>query len=469
MRIALVSRQLATHAHSGLNRATCDLAIGLVGEGHEVHVIAERSTGLDLPDAITVHDVTGGLPLQWAAAVHGKLARLHASGEIDVASMPLWGATGIFAVRDPRFPTVVSCMTSASTIGEVDRSFLEDADAREAIQLERMYVQGARHLHGLTRAGLDKTLADYGGEPLTSRIVGRGLRDVAPEPREGVAGDDVRILFVGRHERRKGIDVLLDAVGALVAEGAPVRLTLAGADARSEPGGDRIRFEGTVSDERLHELYEQADIVCQPSRYESHGIVLIEAMMFGKPVVATTGGGIPEVLEDGRNALLADPGDARSLRHALRTLIDDAAIRARFGARSRERYLERYEIGTVSRRMTQLFQEAVDAHERHPADRSAPALLARSLDERAAAAEDALADWSAYARDLEAERDRLRQEVGVTTAERDDLRERVARAEHENAVANGKLWHVTNSRTWRLTEPLRAARRGRRRRGDSAP
>jgi glycosyltransferase involved in cell wall biosynthesis len=476
MRIALVSRQLATHARSGLNRATCDLARGLAGIGHEVHVIAEHAGdgALDLP--AEVHDVSGGRPLAGAAAGHGRRARRR----IDVASMPLWGATGIFAVRDPRFPTVVSCMTSATTIGEIDAAWLEDPEAREAVGLERVYVQGARHLHGLTRAGLEKTVRDYGGEPLTSRVVARGLSDIALAPRPREPGDTVEILFVGRNERRKGVDVLLDATSALIAEGAPVRLTLAGAE--NGRSSDRVRFEGVVSDERLRELYAGADIVCQPSRYESHGIVLVEAMMFGKPIVATTGGGIPEVLEHDGNALLAEPGDAGALVDALRALVSDPERRARLAARSRERYLERFEIGAVARQMTELFEEAIDAHERHPAEPTAAALLARSLDERAAAAEDALADWAAYGRELEAERGRLTAAAIAAEAERDALRGRVAGIEAERddwrrqtEIVNGKLWHVTSSRTWRLTEPLRggvarvARRRGRDGTRDTTP
>ena len=427
MRIALVSRHLVTDAQSGLNRATADLARGLAELGHEVHVLAERARAgaLDLP--AEVHDVRGDLPLEWAAAVHGRLARIHTERGLDVACTPLWGASGIFAVRDPRFPTVVSCMTSAKTLFEIDPDLLDDQAAREVVHLERVYVQGARHLHGLTHAVLEKTLGDYGGAPLTTRVVGRGLRDVAGALRPPRADGPVEILFVGRDERRKGVDVLLESAGALLAEGAPIRLTLAGATGGA--GGGRVRFEGFVSDERLRELYAGADIVCQPSRYESHGIVLTEAMMFGKPVVATTGGGIPEVLEHGVNALLVEPGDPAALTGALRELVADPAERARFGARSRERFLERNELGAVARQMTALFEEAAEAHARNPADRTATALLARSLDERAATAE----------------------------AERDDWR-------RQAEIVNGKLWHLERSRTWRLTQPLRGVARVTRRR-----
>src|SRR6476660_7605854 len=110
MRIALVSRQAATLRHSGLSRASVELAVGLAGLGHDVHLIAEEAGGLALPEAVTVHDVTGGSPLAWAAAAHAELERIDG---LDVVSAPLWGSAGIFAVRDPRWPTVVSCMTSA--------------------------------------------------------------------------------------------------------------------------------------------------------------------------------------------------------------------------------------------------------------------------------------------------------------------------------------------------------------------
>ena len=481
MNVALVQRQLVTHAHSGLNRATCDLAHGLHEQGHRVHVIAEHATpdNVGLPEEIVVHDISGGLPLAWAAAAHRTLARLHAHGEIDVASVPLWGAPGVLATRDPRFPTVVSCMTSACTLGEIDPDWGASPGGREALLLERTCVQGARHLHGLTHSALAKTLADYGGEPLTAGVAARGLRDRAAAARTaGASGGPLELLFVGRLEPRKGVDVLLEAMRELDGD---VRLTLAGPDVELADGGTyrdrflaaadpalatRVRFAGAVSDERLYELFGGADVICQPSRYESHGIVLIEAMMFGKPIVTTTGGGVPEVVEEGGNALLAVPGDARELADRLRTIAASPELRARFGERSRALYLARYEIGVVAREMTALLEEAIAAHERSPAPPSATAMLTRALDERAAAAEAAAGEWRARAGVLEAERDAAATRAEIAEAERDAAAARAAAAERERddwrrdaELVNGKLWRVTSSRTWRLTEPLRSAAR----------
>ncbi len=425
MRIALVSRQVATMPHSGLSRASGELAVGLAALGHDVHLIAEQAGGLALPEAVTVHDVTGGRPLAWAAAAHAELERIDG---LDVVSVPLWGSGGIFAVRDPRWPTVVSCMTSATTIAGLEPGWTEVAEHREALRLERLALAGARHLHGLTRAALDKTIADYALAPLTAGVVGRGLRDRAAGVAPPRAHDGpVELLFVGRAETRKGADVLLDAVRTLLAEGADLRLTLV-APGAAAGGDEHIRVEGPVSEARLHELYASADVVCQPSRYESHGIVLVEAMMFGRPIVTTTAGGIPEVVEDGGNALLAAPGDVAALAAALRRVVASPELRARMGARSRALYEERFEPAAVARAMAALLADAVSAHAAAAPDPGAGVALARTLADAVEAAE----------------------------SERDEARAAAAQAD-------ARLLTLTGSRSWRVTRPLRdAARRTRR-------
>jgi hypothetical protein len=145
-------------------------------------------------------------------------------------------------------------------------------------------------------------------------------------------------------------------------------------------------------------------------------------MMFGKPIVTSSGGGIPEVVEDGHNALLAEPGDPVTLARALRAVIESETLRSRLGARSRDLYLERFQIGVVARAMSALFADAIRVHEAQPQQASAAAMLATALDGRAAAAE----------------------------AERDTWRTRAEAAE-------ARLGQLAGSRSWRLTKPLRAA------------
>jgi hypothetical protein len=115
-------------------------------------------------------------------------------------------------------------------------------------------------------------------------------------------------------------------------------------------------------------------------------------MMFGKPIATASAGGIPEVVENGGNALLAEPGDPVDLAAALRTLLQSDSLRARMAARSRELFMARFEVAAVARAMCDLFSEAIGAHESSPAGDSAAGLLAVALDARAAGAEDRLAE-----------------------------------------------------------------------------
>jgi glycogen(starch) synthase len=163
-------------------------------------------------------------------------------------------------------------------------------------------------------------------------------------------------------ERRKGVDTLLAAARLLVDAGIHIGFTLAGpnADPSFRDAFEReasalprlsavVHFTGAVSDAELHRLYAESDIVCVPSRYESHGVVLIEAMMFGKPIVTCDSGGTGEVVAAGRNALVSPPDDPRALAESLRRLAAAPEPRAKLGACARDTYEDRFDARAVVR------------------------------------------------------------------------------------------------------------------------
>src|SRR5262249_6432417 len=125
----------------------------------------------------------------------------------------------------------------------------------------------------------------------------------------------------------------------------------------------RVTFAGAVREDELYQHYADADIVCMPSRYESFGLVLVEGMMFGKPVVGCAVGGMVEIVEEGGNGLMAKPGDADSLAECLARLIGDAELRRRYGARSRRLFEERFALPLVVEN-TARFYAAVAAEHR---------------------------------------------------------------------------------------------------------
>ena len=107
--------------------------------------------------------------------------------------------------------------------------------------------------------------------------------------------------------------------------------------------GDIVTTISGVSDEELARLYGEAQVAIVPSLYEGFSLPAIEAMSCAVPVVATTGGALPEVLgPSGETGLLVEPNDPDALAHAIRTLLDDPALRERLGARGRERVMRRF-------------------------------------------------------------------------------------------------------------------------------
>jgi glycosyltransferase involved in cell wall biosynthesis len=121
---------------------------------------------------------------------------------------------------------------------------------------------------------------------------------------------------------------------------------------------DRVRFHGKVDEARLRGFYADCDLLIAPSRFESFGLVLLEGMIFGKPVVGCRVGGMVEVVEDEVTGLLAEPGDPASLAACLSRLVEDPALRSRLGAAGRARYEARFTPEAMARGVRDLMLDA---------------------------------------------------------------------------------------------------------------
>jgi phosphatidylinositol alpha-mannosyltransferase len=175
------------------------------------------------------------------------------------------------------------------------------------------------------------------------------------------------ILFVGRLEPRKGFRYLLRAFPYVKEEFPQARLIVVGAYHRDEMADHLlytrenhltgVKFVGRVSDEDLPRYYRTCDVFCAPSTgFESFGIVLLEAMAAGKPMVATNIPGYRDLLEDGKEGYLAEPKNERSLASALIRVLKDPAARAQMGARGRVK-AQRYSWRQVSLQVLDYYEE----------------------------------------------------------------------------------------------------------------
>ena len=193
---------------------------------------------------------------------------------------------------------------------------------------------------------------------------------VARRPREqvraelGVAEGEVLVLAAGRLIPRKGYDVLLAALAKLSGARERWRLALAGdgderarleAQARELGLAERVALLGRRND--IADLLAACDVFAMPSRREGLGIAALEAMAAGRPVVASSVGGLGQAVSHGESGLIVAPEDVAGLTQALGRLLADAALRERLGAGGRARVESHFHARTMVAAYEALYRE----------------------------------------------------------------------------------------------------------------
>ena len=227
----------------------------------------------------------------------------------------------------------------------------------------------SRYSAGQLRSPPERTRIVYGGaDPVRHR----------PHPGERRAG----VLFVGRLTPHKGIDVLIRALPP------DARLTIIGSEGhdprpperdypsllRSLAAGRRVQFLGAVDDEELARQYRTAAVLVIPSVErtcygrrivvsELLGLVALEAMASGTPVIASRLGGLPEIVEDGVTGYLVPPGDVVTLRERLTQVLADPAAAARLGSNARKAVVAELTWDRCADRCLAAYRELLDHRE----------------------------------------------------------------------------------------------------------
>jgi len=237
----------------------------------------------------------------------------------------------------------------------------------------------------------------FPGVPITFRTVGNGIDPVAMAPIVPPATPrEPRILFVGRVSPEKGVHTLVEAMSEVVRRIPNAKLDVLGGrsqlargylvDLSDDPhvrnlgrfyrGDDRgvyarelaaavaaaglqrcVTFHDAVPYEEVTRFYRQAAVVVNPSLSESFGRSLIEAMAYAVPVVATRVGGMPEIIDHGREGFLVPPEDAAALADAIVRILADPAAAAQLGRAGRKRVEERYTWDVVAADATAVYRE----------------------------------------------------------------------------------------------------------------
>lgn len=172
------------------------------------------------------------------------------------------------------------------------------------------------------------------------------------------------VAFAGRLTEAKGVGDLLAAIARLKAQGCPVRLRLAGSgdmnrwrEMTCAHGIEElVSFAGWLDDDARVAFLRNAALFCMPSHHESFGIATLEAMFARLPVVGTRLGGFLDLVEEGVNGFLVEPGDVEALAHCIRRLVDTPALARRMGNAGFERAHARYSCASIVEQYAQCYR-----------------------------------------------------------------------------------------------------------------
>ena len=219
-------------------------------------------------------------------------------------------------------------------------------------------------------------------DPARMHVVYNGIDTETFRPLPDVERQPGLILYVGNSEdRNKGARYLLEAMNLLKDDRRDFQLALVDhkkenlklAPRLVQKYGlqSRVHFTGRVSTEQLVKLYNQAMMVVSPSLYEGFGLPAAEAMSCGAPVIATTGGAFPEVIDHQETGWLVPPGNAEALADAIRMFADDEELRARLGRAGRESILKRFSWRKAAEETLAVYEEIIAEKSREGAAKAA--------------------------------------------------------------------------------------------------
>ncbi len=376
VRIALVTPYSWTY-QGGVNRHVEALAGQFIARGHHVRVLApwdppDRLSRVlhqapaerrELPDYVVPLGRTVGLSANGAVSNLAVFPESVAAMRRELRS----GRYDVVHVHEPPAPLLswdACAFDGAPVVGTFH------AYSTKPVPNHIANVLGARRRfnHLTARVAVSRAAAwtgqrFFGGD---YRIVPNGVdldgasSQLQPQP----PSDELRVLFVGRPEERKGLPVLLSAFEALV-EHVPSRLTVVGADSEDvarylpDPAvGSQIDALGRVSGAELWRRLHEADVLCAPSlEAESFGMVLIEAFAAGTPVIASAIAGYAEVVSDGVDGVLVPPADPQRLAEELQRMHLDPERRGAMGDAASES-ARRYAWPRVADQVEEVYEEA---------------------------------------------------------------------------------------------------------------
>ncbi|MFD4940804.1 glycosyltransferase family 4 protein [Streptomyces virginiae] len=337
----------------------------------------KRDEYRDWIDAVEVATMwTGGFPEPLTFSLRARRHLAARAGDFDVIHDNQTLGYGLLADLGAPLVTTIHHPITVDRKLDLDaaQGRMKRASVRRWYGFTRMQGRVARRLPSvLTVSGSSKQeIAQHlGVQDERIHVVHIGADTDLWSPDPSVAEVPGRIVTTSSADvPLKGLVHLVEALAKLRTEQPEAHLVVVGKRAEQGPVAraietyglqDAVRFVKGITDAELVDLYRSARIACVPSLYEGFSLPAAEAMATGTPLVATTGGAIPEVAgPDGETCLAVPPGDAGALAAALGRVLGDPQLRARLGAAGRERVLTRFTWAAAAKGTVAHYRAAIE-------------------------------------------------------------------------------------------------------------
>ncbi len=382
-RILILSWEYPPKTVGGLARHVHDLSCALAALGDEVHVITcpAPDRGIyTLEQGVHVHRISPELLtaenfMDWVGQLNngmvklsGKLVKVFGAFDLVHAHDWLVGEASKQICSQMNLPLVATIHAT-----EYGRNHGLHSNLQEHIHsLEKELTDQATLLIGCSRyMGLE--IADLFNQPTGKiTIIPNGVEpeNILPDKEKPLYhnGREKNLLFLGRLVPEKGVQVLIEALPAILQKAGPVRLFIAGKGpyqpelvelAQSLGVADRVIFFGYVNDHDRNELLDRSDVAVIPSLYEPFGIVALEAMAAGLPVVVSDTGGLRDVIEHGMDGYCAPPGDAALLAFYISELLNNPELARHFTKRARRNVAVKYNWRQIASETLKVYARAI--------------------------------------------------------------------------------------------------------------
>jgi len=374
MNIAIINQWYPPYSGGGIAKYNCYIANAYRKLGHNVFVISSltkdskeydddegisvyRIKQMNIPSSFKKTPFLGSFlrfirDLRYSFVVRNKLIEIDKKFKIDIAEYAEVNAEGfVHSIFGPkRIPFVVRCHTPYNLLKKYYKKEERSFHSPFIYWMESRFIRKAPLV-----TTPSKDLAEVIIKTMKIKqekvMVSFNVIDAKKfYPKVSSQADTIKLLFVGRIERGKGVLVLLEALKEIInLYGKRIKCVFVGQERQpiahlfsQKDVAQNIEYKGKVTDDELSLLYEESDIFINPSLiYESFSYTCLEAMTHGVPAVASKIGGIPEVVEDGVSGFLFQPGNIKELVNKLKTLIDHPAKRIEMGEQARAR-VEKY-------------------------------------------------------------------------------------------------------------------------------